>query len=289
MMMSNISFRQQGEDSDQQLFRSLLHHLSHGKVTDLDLHLLRSRQRVNLTVEEQREFSNAIYLFSTNDSVRLHNRKQLRKHFTNIVIIENSIFTDDKLELAIGCPVLLNRNIIVEFGLCNGARGSVVDIVFETEERAVTSSNIRRNKTVKYILVDFKNYTGTEFVETEKGKGVPIFRINEPFEYRVNGVYPMVSRFPLLLSYALTIHRVQGLTLDRIVLTLGKRQMCSCLDYVAISRIRSLKHLMIEDKQISKSRFQDKTYTRMKSQLVEEDRLNKLYLDGEQQQPQNIE
>ena len=49
--------------------------------------------------------------------------------------------------------------------------------------------------------------------------------------------------FPLLLAYSMTIHRSQGVTMQRIMINIGDREFACGLTYTAVSRVRSLKDL----------------------------------------------
>ena len=52
-------------------------------------------------------------------------------------------------------------------------------------------------------------------------------------------------QFPLVLAWAVTIHKVQGLSLDRAVMDLGTGIFAHGQCYVALSRVRSLQGVML--------------------------------------------
>ncbi|KAH9632990.1 hypothetical protein HF086_000350 [Spodoptera exigua] len=52
---------------------------------------------------------------------------------------------------------------------------------------------------------------------------------------------------PLILSWAVTVHKLQGTTLDRAVIDLGKKNFAKGQMYVALSRVRSLEGIVLSD------------------------------------------
>uniref|UniRef100_A0A1X7SQC8 OTU domain-containing protein n=1 Tax=Amphimedon queenslandica TaxID=400682 RepID=A0A1X7SQC8_AMPQE len=118
------------------------------------------------------------------------------------------------LSLAVGCRVMLRRNIDVTVGLVNGAIGTVMGIY---------ATRI----SIKFDHID-----------------VPcdIERVTSRFMLSKN-LYIHRKQFPLILSYAITIHKCQGLSLDTAIIDLSTDVFGDGMAYVALSRVRTLNGL----------------------------------------------
>jgi hypothetical protein len=92
------------------------------------------------------------------------------------------------------------------------------------------------------LLVHFANYDGRALVESPR-KLVPIFGSRR--EWTRGTATCARTQFPLVLAYAITIHKSQSSSLDQAVLSLvDKRDFAASLTYVAISRVRTLDSLL---------------------------------------------
>ena len=120
-----------------------------------------------------------------------------------------------ELELRVGAQVMLITNLDPELGLVNGSRGVILDICGVT----------------KLPVVEFIN-------GVKKTIGW--------HEWAIDG-FPFASRsqIPLRLSYAITIHKSQGSTLDCALIDVGLGTFEYGQAYVALSRVTSLEALYV--------------------------------------------
>lgn len=132
------------------------------------------------------------------------------------------------LKLACGAFVMLTTNLNVCTGLVNGATGVVDTIYIDESDRIIG------------CLVYFKDFKGQQILEFP-AKHVPIFDVTKQ-EYGTRR-----KMIPLKLSWTMTIHKSQGLTLDEISVHLGKKEYTPGQTFVAISRVKNLASINIHD------------------------------------------
>ena len=129
---------------------------------------------------------------------------------------------EDVLPVGVGARVMLTKNLDLDRGLFNGAIGTVLKLT-KSPELGVAS-----------IVVKFDSGT-VESIERTVVRYTPSAAI-------------VVTReqFPLKISYAITIHKSQGLSLECVVTRLGRRVFSEGMAYVALSRATTLEgvHLL---------------------------------------------
>ena len=147
-----------------------------------------------------------------------------------------------ELHLEVGAKVMLTVNVDVSDGLVNGARGTVEAII----HMATTNE-------VSLVLVKFDHprvgataIAKSHYRDQHPG-AVPNSRHEAVFNIRRNKTAEVSRRqFPLVLAWATTMHRVQGLTLHQIVVDMKGRAFSASQAYVAFSRVKSLEGLFIK-------------------------------------------
>lgn len=131
-------------------------------------------------------------------------------------MLDQQLSVPGKLVLKIGAQVMLLKNININSGLVNGARG---------------------------VVIDFKN-------------DIPIIQLCSGAHYEAkmekwtiktsSGVLVHRKQIPLKLAWAFSIHKSQGLTLDCVEMCLS-RVFDAGQSYVALSRAQSLQSLRVLD------------------------------------------
>jgi len=145
---------------------------------------------------------------------------------------------------------MLKRNKDIDAGLVNGSIGTVHDFKFKEVDNA---------SEVNSVTVLFPNNENP----------VSITRETCSFEV-LKGVYYTRKQFPLMLAFAITIHKSQGLSLSSVIVDAGAGTFGCGMVYVALSRVTSLQGLHLIDLNRSRIKCDEKAIT-------EYNRLRELY------------
>ena len=261
----NTNHRQQGEEN--QKWRATLDHARYGMLSASDIKYLNQRMIDTSGCKLQKDYLDRyvdkfleceeegqigpVCLLPANKMVKEFNRAvmekkgEIRQTIKSIDIFSGrndevlsaakKILPDlesdktggleSELEIAINTRVMLRVNDKRTPGLVNGARGTVREII---------SENTRAGNVPKKIVVKFD---GIDQVQT-------IERIERKFQVLSN-CYVYRKMFPLINSYAMTIHKSQSLSLPCVFADLGDRIFADGMSYVALSRCLSHKGLYL--------------------------------------------
>ncbi len=216
--------------------------------------MLQSRLGLNIPQE-------ALHIFSLRESANVHNNNMLYslpvvKHTIEAVDVLDSrggkkrkhtgpISVDcnlpNSIALAEGCRVMMTSNIDVLDGLVNGVMGTVVKIIEgakplgQPQAIAVRFDNERVGR----------NSRAENPGSTEVDTGCVLVQAHtEQISHR--GQKYTRHQFPLKLCWACTIHKVQGMTLPQIVVSM-EGIFKPGMGYVALSRVTSLDGLFLKD------------------------------------------
>ena len=124
------------------------------------------------------------------------------------------------LELAEGALVILISNLAVEHGLMNGTRGVVRKIIYANGKSPLAPD--LRDRMPDVVVVDCPQYVGPAFFsDVELRTWIPLLPRTVPADND-----PAITRtqFPLTLGWALTSWKAQGMTLQKVIVSLGAVQ-----------------------------------------------------------------
>lgn len=129
-----------------------------------------------------------------------------------------------EFKIAIGAPVIFIRNDAGGM-YKNGTRGKVIEIDEKDNKITVLTDNQEK------VTVGYLEWLPSKNNDTNTIRKIDYFR-----------------HFPLLLGFAMTIHRCQGLTMSKVHLDLAQGTFAPGQLYVALSRLRDISGLSLARK-----------------------------------------
>lgn len=146
--------------------------------------------------------------------------------------MKNSMY-EENLELCVGCQVMCISNVDQERNLVNGSQGVVLDF--------------------KYVAERNNYYPVVKFDKIEE----PVTVIEHSWFLESNDKYT-IHQLPLILSWAITVHKSQGLSIDKAFIDIGSHIFECGQTYVALSRVKSMDGLYLKSINLKKIRAHPK-------------------------------
>ena len=220
-------FRQSNED-----FRHLLGNVRLG--SDLPASLAALNKRVAATPGGPKD---SVWLCPRNADVEQRNRQGLDALPGPTYSFQAEIkgrFREEQLPAPKDLVLKKGAQVILTTNSPNWVNGSHAEIYSITQNDEEESIRIRLQKDRKIYRLERNDWEQFEYrVNKDSGK----------IERSVVGIY---NQFPLVLGWAMTIHKSQGLTLDRAHIDMGaKGAFATGQSYVALSRTRNIQDISL--------------------------------------------
>lgn len=228
--MAKIEFVKAYRQTDPK-FLSVLEHVRLNKVNVMDLTLLNSRVK-----QPKEDDGMVITLTSTNRVANGINQDRLNElnteEFSYEGIItdkfdENRLPVEKVINLKVGAQVMLTRNDPAR-RWANGTLARVAELSQDT---------------IKVTLDDGKTYEVGQCVWEDVEQEYD--SVEKKMKRNVIGTF---TQYPLKLAWAITIHKSQGSTFDKMKLDLSRGIFADGQLYVALSRVRTLDGLFLQQK-----------------------------------------
>ncbi|AZA75495.1 helix-turn-helix domain-containing protein [Chryseobacterium indoltheticum] len=225
-----------------QEFLEILNAIRDGDVANIDFNHLNERYDPGFEAGEEPY----VYLCSHNKMADDINQEKLKDIKVSPKSYEAKLFGEFKenqypneqfLELKVGAQVMFIRNDISgEKKYFNGKLGEISSL--DENEIKVILDGSEREITVKREVWEQKKYS----LDTDKN-----------IKEEVLGSF---EQFPIKLAWAVTIHKSQGLTFDKVIIDAGKSFTAGQV-YVALSRCRTLEGIVLKSKITPEVIFKD--------------------------------
>lgn len=242
-------------------FLDILNEIRDGEIGDIDFDALNERYIPDFEPTDEPY----VYLTSHNKMADEINQKKLadlpgKSQFYKAEIVgnfnANQYPNDETLELKVGAQIMFIRNDASgERRYFNGKLAEVVDV----DEKEVS------------VIIDGEDEIYKLKKETWEQKKYSLGE-DKSIQEEVLGSF---KQYPIRLAWAVTIHKSQGLTFDRLIIDAGK-SFASGQVYVALSRCRTLEGIVLKSKITPEVIFSDKRVSKFQDETHANNRIEEI-------------
>ena len=242
-------------------FLDILNAIRHGNIKEIDFEELNNRYQPSFEPSDEAY----VYLCSHNRIANDINQKKLAdlkgpsNHFYSTItgdFKENQYPNDEVLELKVGAQVMFIRNdASPEKKYFNGKLAEVTEI--NEDEIYVRIDGSREEYKLKKEVWEQKKYGLTA---------------DKSIYEEVLGSF---EQYPIRLAWAVTIHKSQGLTFDRLIIDAGK-SFASGQVYVALSRCRTLEGIILKSEITPQVIFNDPRIPKFHEETKANDKIEEI-------------
>jgi ATP-dependent exoDNAse (exonuclease V) alpha subunit len=227
---SSIELEKIYRQKDDAAFRQILQHIRDGEPDEAVLEALNSRVQTRAELEDP---DSHIVLTATNDAALRENSRRLaalpgtRQAYTAEITgrFDGSAFpTEPELSLKVGARVMFLKNDTDKRWI-NGSWGIVTALSPNGPTVQLPDGSEHEVKPATWENIAYQYERSTQQITP--------------------GVVGAFRQLPLRLGWAITIHKSQGQTFDRVHIDLGRGAFTHGQTYVALSRCRSLAGLAL--------------------------------------------
>lgn len=235
-------YRQKDEN-----FIAILNAIRNNSITEKELNILNQRYYPEF-ISKPKDFY--IWLTSINNTAEKINREHLSRISSPLITYRGALsgdFNEDSLPTQIdlrikeGAQVMLLNNDPL-FRWVNGSIGKIVDIIKQKDDADIIVVELITGEVVDVLPYRWElfNY----YFDKDKNT----------IESEVVGSF---TQYPIKLAWAVTIHKSQGKTFDKVVIDIGRGTFASGQVYVALSRCTRLDGIVLKRPLEKKHIFMD--------------------------------
>jgi ATP-dependent DNA helicase PIF1 len=215
-------------------FITLLNAIRNNSITEEGLNLLNSRHQPEFEPSSDDFY---VYLTTTNRLAEEINSKRLAElkgslyTFTGNIegeFVQEYLPTAIELQIKVGAQIMMLNNDI-EDRWVNGSIGKITKITQNEKGEDIIIAELADNERVEITPFTWE-----------------IFRFFVEAGGLQSEVIGTFTQYPLMLAWAVTIHKGQGKTFDRVIIDIGKGTFAHGQMYVALSRCTTLDGIILK-------------------------------------------